>query len=197
MVTLNFTTILLNFVCQSQFIDKTIDITSSVHFLKMFPRVEDMNPYEAPICYQAPIVEDLDSDSDVKAIKDQLEWEQQNLANIQKRIDNFKITDYSDNSTDFDQFDILQDMKDDHVESIENLKKQLSKISFKNLVIKKPTEVSTFNQEIRFDLNEPIKKDKSIHKKEKLKRQSDVAYKPKIINICNNYNSFVQLNIRL
>ena len=46
-----------------------------------------MTPFEAPICYQAPIVEDLDSDSDVKAIKAQLEWEQQNLANIQKRID--------------------------------------------------------------------------------------------------------------
>ena len=173
----------------------------------MFPKVEDITSYEAPTFTQAPIVEDLDSDSDVeeiprpeatvKQVEDEIEIEEKVLADLLNQIKEYKA--YDTPTEYYSQY--LIKSKDECMDRLSFLKDYQAehhrKLAFKNIVIKKPTEVSTFNQEISFNINEPIQKDKSIHKKQKLKRQSNVAYKPKIINICNNYNSFVQLNIRL
>ena len=78
----------------SQFIDKTIGIISSVHFLKIFPRVEDITSYEPPVQYHGPIVEDLESsDSDVEEIPNpeiESDSEDENLTEAIRLWDEFE-----------------------------------------------------------------------------------------------------------
>ena len=120
-----------------------------------------------------------------KEVKEQIAFEQKELVDVQKRINDFKITDNSDNSEEFEQLEHLQDMKDVLDERLTQLTKQLREITLEKIRKIQAEGRSTFNQEISFDVNKPIKKERSIHKKEKLKRQSYI------------YKSYIHNNIQL